>query len=46
MLPIILSQNEETGFELIARLHPTISHGFRKKGDEFDFNKVCVCRVH
>ena len=36
---IILSQDEETGFELVARLHPTISHGFRKKEDEFDFNK-------
>ena len=36
---IILSQNEDTGFELVARLHPTISHGFRKKEDEFDFNK-------
>ena len=36
---IILSQDEEKGFELVARLHPTISHGFRKKEDEFDFNK-------
>ena len=36
---IILSQDGERGFELVARLHPTISHGFRKKEDEFDFNK-------
>ncbi len=36
---IILSQNEEKGFELVARLHPTISYGFRKEEDKFDFNK-------
>ena len=36
---IILSRDEEKGFELVARLHPAISHGFRKKEDEFDFNK-------
>ena len=36
---IILSQNEEKGFELVAQLHPVISHGFRKEADKFEFNK-------
>ena len=36
---IILSQDEEKGFELVAQLHPMISHGFRKEEDKFEFNK-------
>ena len=36
---IILSQDEENGFELVAQLHPVISHGFRKEEDKFEFNK-------
>ena len=36
---IILSQDEEKGFELVAQLHPVISHGFRKEEDKFEFNK-------
>lgn len=36
---IILSNNEENGFELVARLNPAISNGFRKDEDKFDFNK-------
>ena len=43
---IILSQDEEKGFELVAQLHPMISHGFRKEEDKFYFNKdagIFVC---
>ena len=36
---IILSQDEEKGFELVSQLHPVISHGFRKEEDKFEFNK-------
>ena len=36
---IILSNDEENGFELIARLNPTISNGARKDEDKFDYNK-------
>lgn len=36
---IILSNDEENGFELVARLNPTISNGARKAEDRFDFNK-------
>lgn len=36
---IILSNDEENGFELVARLNPTISNGARKDEDRFDFNK-------
>ena len=36
---IILSQDEENGFELVAQLHPVISPGFRKEEDKFEFNK-------
>ena len=36
---IILSQDEEKGFELVAQLHPMISHGVRKEEDKFEFNK-------
>ena len=36
---IILSQDDENGFELVAQLHPVISHGFRKEEDKFEFNK-------
>ena len=34
-----LAENEETGFELISKLHPVISNGCRKEEDKFDFNK-------
>jgi len=34
-----LAENEKNGFELISRLHPVISNGFRKEEDKFDFNK-------
>ena len=36
---IILSNDEENGFELVARLNPTISNGTRKEEDQFDYNK-------
>lgn len=36
---IQLSDNEENGFELVARLNPSISQGQRKEGQLFDFNK-------
>jgi len=36
---IILAQDEEKGFELMAKLHPTISNGARKEEDKFEFNK-------
>ena len=36
---IILAQDEEKGFELVAKLHPTISNGARKEEDKFEFNK-------
>lgn len=36
---IILSNNDENGFELVARLNPTISNGARKEEDRFDYNK-------
>lgn len=36
---IILAQDEDKGFELVARLHPTISNGARKEEDKFEFNK-------
>lgn len=36
---IILSNDEENGFELVARLNPTISNGTRKEEDRFDYNK-------
>ncbi len=32
-------EDEEKGFELISRIHPIISNGFRKEDDKFDFNK-------
>ncbi len=34
-----LAEDEEKGFELISRIHPIISNGFRKEDDKFDFNK-------
>ena len=34
-----LAENEKNGFELISKLHPVISNGFRKEEDKFDFNK-------
>jgi transposase len=34
-----LAENEKKGFELVAKLHPVISNGFRKDEDKFDFNK-------
>lgn len=36
---IRLSNNEENGFELVARLNPIISNGARKDEDKFEFNK-------
>ena len=36
---IKLSNDNENGFELIARLNPSISNGFRKDEDKFDYNK-------
>lgn len=36
---ITLSNNEEDGFELVARLNPTISNGARRDEDKFDYNK-------
>ncbi len=36
---IILSTDEENGFEPVARLNPTISNGARKEEDRFDYNK-------
>lgn len=36
---IILSNDKENGFELVARMNPTISNGARKEGDRFDYNK-------
>lgn len=36
---IILSSDEENGFELVARLNPTISNGTRKEENRFDYNK-------
>lgn len=36
---IILGQDEEKGFELVAKLHPAISNGARKEEDRFEFNK-------
>lgn len=34
-----LAEDEKNGFELISKLHPVISNGFRKEEDRFDFNK-------
>ena len=34
-----LAEGEKNGFELISKLHPVISNGFRKDEDKFDFNK-------
>ena len=36
---IKLSNDGDKGFELVARLHPTISQGCRKEEDAFEFNK-------
>lgn len=36
---IILSNDNDNGFELIARLNPTISNGTRSEEDRFDYNK-------
>lgn len=35
---LILSKDSDNGFELVARLNPSL-HGFRKDEDKFDFNK-------
>lgn len=35
---LILSKDTDNGFELVARLNPSL-HGFRKDEDKFDFNK-------
>lgn len=34
-----LAEDELTGFELVAKLNPSIDKGYRKKEDEFEFNK-------
>lgn len=34
-----LAEGKKNGFELISKLHPVISNGFRKEEDKFDFNK-------
>ena len=36
---IILSNDKDNGFELVARLNPAISNGTRKEEDRFDYNK-------
>lgn len=36
---IQLSEDEENGFKLVARLNPAISQGFRKEEDRFEYNK-------
>lgn len=36
---IILANDEENGFELVAKLNPQISNGTRKDEDRFDYNK-------
>lgn len=36
---IILANDKDNGFELVARLNPTISNGTRKEEDRFDYNK-------
>ena len=36
---IVISENEEIGFDLVARLQPHISQGFRKDNSGFEFNK-------
>ena len=36
---IILSNDGDKGFELVAKLNPTISTGRRKEEDRFDYNK-------
>lgn len=36
---IILSNDGDKGFELVAKLNPTISAGRRKEEDRFDYNK-------
>lgn len=34
-----LAEDEENGFTLVSKLHPSISCGYRKNEDKFDFNK-------
>ncbi|WP_106811397.1 IS1182 family transposase [Prevotella merdae] len=34
-----LAEDEERGFRLVSKLHPSISSGFRKSEDNFDYNK-------
>ena len=36
---IILSNDKDKGFKLVARLNPIISNGTRKEEDRFDYNK-------
>lgn len=36
---IVLSHDEQSGFELVTRLNPAISQGVRKESEQFDFNK-------
>lgn len=36
---IILANDEENGFELVAKLNPAISNGTRKEEDKFEYNK-------
>ena len=45
---IILSNDKENGFDLVAKLNPTISNGTRKEEGRFDYNKdagMFVCPV-
>lgn len=36
---IVLSHDEQNGFELVSKLNPAISQGVRKEGERFEFNK-------
>ncbi len=38
-----LAEDEEKGFELISRIHPIISNGFRKEDDKLISIKMPVC---
>ncbi|MEK3878638.1 IS1182 family transposase [Paenibacillus sp. FSL M7-0420] len=43
-----IAYSTEQGIELVAKLHPQITQGNRRKEDEFDFNKdagMYVCRA-
>ena len=40
---IILSNDEDKGFELVSRLNPAISNGTRKEEGRFDYKKMPGC---